>query len=632
MSIFTSFILILLVLTFIGVTFLRVVQFTFIFRIPVYIFKDSIMSYSITAGLVLFVAIAAYFATRDFDKTVKRIKNEPGYVPDYPTVLKCLSCYKKLNITILIGNCIGFMIGQSMSTIVEAIKGINPINPYIFTLNLILSSCVGANNAFFQITKMNEIMGNYRKLLNIQTLSGYEKHIDLPTTTYIKISFLITILLIVSAITCVPVGLLLNPVTTGNEHLAIYYKDILIAFVCIIMLASPGLFTIVNALKKRLESVKTIISDIAEKGDLKQRINISILDDFGDLFARINILMTTLSDMIKGIKNGTSTVTQAAKDLNGISSIANNAISSVSSAFENINSEVHNQNNAIIKANSNVDALVNGVESVITNFNEQTKTLEENSTSLSKITQNIKEVADLTTEADALSHKLEQTSIKGKEALLASSEVIKNIQESFTEVGNIVKQISSIASQTNLLSMNASIEAAHAGEFGGGFSVVANEVRNLANESSKNAKNIQGYMKEMLAKIGQGVATINNAEHSFADITEQVQQSVELMSTIAKATETQKENADNTTASIQNLLNSIEDLNALTERQGLHAKELQSAMNDVVESTKKTENVVLESNYATNDLHEVLTKVEKSINENLEAVTSMNKSVDIFQL
>ncbi len=632
MSIFTSFILILLILTFIGVTFLRIVQFTFIFRIPVYIFKDSIMSYSITAGLVLFVAIAAYFSTRDFDRTIKLKKADPNYEPDYPTVLKCLACYKKLNITILIGNCIGFMIGQSMSTIVEAIKGINPINPYIFTLNLILSSCVGANNAFFQITKMNEIMGNYRKMLNIQTLSGYEKHIDLATTSYIKISFAITLLLIVSAITCVPVGLLLNPVTTGNEHLAIYYKDILIAFACLLILATPGLITIVNALKKRLDSVKSLITDITEKGDLKQRINISILDDFGDLFAKINILMNTLSDMIKGIKTGTSSVNQTANELNSISSIANNAITSVSSAFDNINNEINNQNNSIIKANTNVDALVQGVESVITNFNEQTATLEENSKSLSKITDNIKEVAELTTEANKLSRKLEQTSIKGKEALLESANVIKNIQESFTEVGNIVKQISSIASQTNLLSMNASIEAAHAGEFGGGFSVVANEVRNLANESSKNAKNIQGYMKEMVAKIAQGVDTINNAEHSFADIAEQVQESVKLMSTIEQATETQKVNADNTTANIKNLLDSIEELSSMTEKQGLHAKELQSAMNEVVESTKKTESVISDSNYSTNDLHSVLSKIETSINDNLKAVTTMNKSVDIFQL
>ncbi len=590
------------------------------------------MSYSITAGLVLFVAIAAYFSTRDFDKTVKKMKSEPGYKPDYTVITKCLSCYKKLNITILIGNCIGFMIGQSMSTIVEAIKGINPINPYIFTLNLILSSCVGANNAIFQICKMNEIMGKYRLMLEIHTLDDYKQYRDLATTTYLKISFLISLFLALSAITCVPVGLLFNPVTEGNAHLALYLKDIVIAVILAIFLGCPSFFTIVNNHTKRLKSARKSITAISEKGDLKQRISLSQLDDLGSLMARINILMITLSDMLKGIKNGTSSVNDTAKDLTAISSVANNAISSVSSAFSNISSEINNQNDAIIKATENVDALADGVATVITSFNEQTKTLEENSSSLSKIRENIKEVAELTTEADTLSQKLEQTSLKGKEALLASAEVIKNIQESFTEVGNIVKQISSIASQTNLLSMNASIEAAHAGEFGGGFSVVANEVRNLANESSKNAKNIQGYMKEMVAKIGQGVATINNAEHSFADISEQVQQSVQLMSTIAKATEKQKENADNTTLSIQNLLNSIEELNALTEKQGLHAKELQSAMNEVVNSANKTEKVVNESNFATNDLHAVLTKIEKSINDNLEAVTTMNKSVDIFQL
>ena len=158
-----------------------------------------------------------------------------------------------------------------------------------------------------------------------------------------------------------------------------------------------------------------------------------------------------------------------------------------------------------------------------------------------RLTDSIDEIAGSTQEAAHLSDQTQANAEDGTQALRESIEAITKIQRSSVEIGDIVEAIGEIANQTNLLAFNASIEAARAGEHGVGFSVVAGEVRKLAERSSQAAREISKLIEESTLRVNQGVEVSRRADKAFGLIVESVARSSESIRQIAASTETQQE-------------------------------------------------------------------------------------------
>ena len=158
-----------------------------------------------------------------------------------------------------------------------------------------------------------------------------------------------------------------------------------------------------------------------------------------------------------------------------------------------------------------------------------------------RLTQSIDEIAASTKEAAGLSELTQSNAEDGTLALRESIEAITRIQRSSVEIGDIVEAIGEIANQTNLLAFNASIEAARAGEHGVGFSVVAGEVRKLAERSSQAAREISKLIEESTLRVNQGAEVSRRADEAFGRIVESVGQSSESIRRISVSTETQQE-------------------------------------------------------------------------------------------
>jgi methyl-accepting chemotaxis protein len=170
----------------------------------------------------------------------------------------------------------------------------------------------------------------------------------------------------------------------------------------------------------------------------------------------------------------------------------------------------------------------------------QTKT-EEMTLAVQRLTQSIDEIAENSKEAASLSDQTQSNAESGTEALRESIEAITRIQRSSAEIGDIVVAIGEIANQTNLLAFNASIEAARAGEHGVGFSVVAGEVRKLAERSSQAAREIAKLIEESTLRVNQGAEVSRRADEAFEKIVQSVGRSSESIRRIASSTEVQQE-------------------------------------------------------------------------------------------
>lgn len=160
-------------------------------------------------------------------------------------------------------------------------------------------------------------------------------------------------------------------------------------------------------------------------------------------------------------------------------------------------------------------------------------------TSVAELNTSIASIAENTNIARDLARTTQGESRQGGKAVANSVEAMQAIKKSSKDIEEIIKVIGEIASQTNLLAFNAAIEAARAGESGLGFSVVADEVRRLAEKSADATRQINRLLDESLERIGSGMTVCGEAHDAFKRITEGVEQTTRSVEGIASTTEAQ---------------------------------------------------------------------------------------------
>ncbi|MFK7764599.1 MAG: methyl-accepting chemotaxis protein [Roseobacter sp.] len=169
----------------------------------------------------------------------------------------------------------------------------------------------------------------------------------------------------------------------------------------------------------------------------------------------------------------------------------------------------------------------------------QAATLEETSAAMEEISATVKSTVGNAKTADQSAENASRNAQKGGEVVASAIAAMDKIEGSTKEIGNIVKVIEGIAFQTNLLALNAGVEAARAGDAGRGFSVVASEVRALAQRSSDSARDINLLISESKQQVEEGASLVNSSGEALSKIVESVHEVVESIADIATASEEQ---------------------------------------------------------------------------------------------
>jgi methyl-accepting chemotaxis protein len=207
-------------------------------------------------------------------------------------------------------------------------------------------------------------------------------------------------------------------------------------------------------------------------------------------------------------------------------------ISTVASALEQITANAHSFHGLVEKQN--------GV-------------LVKTDTAVAEMSASMCVVMDVTKQKKEAAISLKEMIEKGGEGVKSTSKAIEDVTEGITAVADVIKVIDNIASQTNLLAMNAAIEAAHAGDVGRGFAVVASEIRKLAESTATNSKAIAESLKKIIQQINAAKREGENAGVSFSNIEKEVDRFVEGFEEISQTTESLVAESRQIEGSLENL-------------------------------------------------------------------------------
>ncbi|MDR1212140.1 MAG: methyl-accepting chemotaxis protein [Spirochaetaceae bacterium] len=348
----------------------------------------------------------------------------------------------------------------------------------------------------------------------------------------------------------------------------------------------------------RLKDINIILREIsAGEGDLTRRITIKKNDEIGELAGYFNLTLDKIRDLIAAIKSQTANLSGIGNDLASRMEETASAVNKITANIQSIKGQVINQSASVTETGATMEQVTVNINKLNTNVEEQAESVAQSSSAIEEMLANIQSVTS-TLMANAKNvQELTDSAEQGRTGLREVSEEIGEIAKESAGILEINSVMQNIASQTNLLSMNAAIEAAHAGEAGRGFAVVADEIRKLAEDSGKQSKTISAVLKKIKAEIDRISVSTNTALERFAAIDNGVKTVSGQEFHIRNAMEEQGQGS-------QQILEAVSRLNEITMQVKQNSLEMLAGSKEIIMESRHLESVTQEISGGINEMAE----------------------------
>ncbi len=369
-----------------------------------------------------------------------------------------------------------------------------------------------------------------------------------------------------------------------------------------------------------------------ESRDLTVRSQISGKTEISRLSHALDSMSEEFDSLVGEIKRTSTDVDNSNSDLNSAVEESVAAVREMVASIDSVNNSLGKEKSVIEKNVSIVEKQREGTRIIVDLIDEQTGAIEHSSTSIEQMAASVNEVTQSTEKAKVLGNELSVTANTGWEKVKAVIRAIDDIKTAAERIQESVIGIRKIASTTNLLSMNASIEAAHAGDAGKGFAVVAEEINKLAESSAEEANKIKIQMNETMSFINDGTTLSNEVGNAFNNILSNVQNTVEIIINIANAMEEQSSASNDILYSMNDLVELTRKIKETTETEDLSSQDLLNSIQDLENLSIEILNASNEQKIGGNELLVALDMLQEVSLRNKESIAHLDTSVNKFKV
>lgn len=404
--------------------------------------------------------------------------------------------------------------------------------------------------------------------------------------------------------------------------LSIFAIVMILSVIAAILLAGKVTGSVYN-LEKSLK--------IMAAGDLTHKISIKSKDEIGILGEEMDKFQGELKTSLNKIKNFSNKNLEIKNYLINSSTEASSASVEISANISSVDNQIATLNNNILKSTKQINEISAFTNDLNSHISDQMAMVEQSTASITQMIASIGSVSNLTNKNQTIMQKLQETAKEGDNQINETTDIIEEINSSVHNIGAMAEVIQNISDQTNLLAMNAAIEAAHAGDAGKGFAVVADEIRKLSEASALSSKDIAKNLKDIIHKFEKASVSGVQTKEAFGNIYDNIKNVSNSLLEIASSTSELNIGGTQILEAMDNLSDissSVQDKSSLMKD---NAESVKLSMLEVSDISSVVTEAMSEVNVGFSDVKDTISGLERISSEIGDVSRELNNEVEKFR-
>lgn len=387
-----------------------------------------------------------------------------------------------------------------------------------------------------------------------------------------------------------------------------------------------------SSLAKPIKRTTVALEDISGgDGDLTRRLPVTSGDEVGKLAQDFNAFVATLHDIVSSIRGSGNRLVALGNDLSANMEETSAAVFEINSNIESVKQQVLSQAAGVNETSATVQEITKNIDGLSGVIDSQTDSISDSSASVEQMIANIESVTHNLEKNNERFADLKTVSDSGFARITDVITLVKAIEGQSASLAEANTIVTSIAARTNLLAMNAAIEAAHAGDAGAGFAVVADEIRKLAENAATQSKTITRELRELKSSIDRVVLSSEDAGNAFNGVRDSVSTVTEQQRQIHAAMEEQSLGNARVLESLGRMKDESTAVNTRAASIKEGSKAILEEMNQLVEITQRIKESMDEMSIGTSEINKAIGEVVSLTAENREGIRSVMDELGRFK-